>query len=381
MDDCFMDDHTLNEGQDAGTGDGEAVGWPPVTALVVDVAGAMESHAAQDAVTEFIWHMLARDYQIYLCTSTTKDPKADAFALEDFAHPLLTWLPGVMPPTAEQVQRRPGLANPKTLWITDDADLQRWVTGQGGAFVSLGGKTASFAESLHLGTWGELGNVLDPTTHAARQIAEAIAALRRSRPGPVLVGIGGPPESGTERITLELKRELEAGPAPLVEVIDVTPLFPESRPALAVEPNFPPDSAAQWLVQAVLEPLAGGKPLLIEKPPAGVPSELHNVFPLYISAESVVLLMGENVFHRAIRAHLQLSILIEVAATETARRMFGVPEGEAMDAKFVGQYAERDGRAYQEYLAANQVVEHADVRIDGNSPRRFKVIPGRVVAN
>ena len=376
-----MDEHTLNEGQDPAAGDEVPVKWPVVSALVVDVAGVMDSHESQDAVTEFVWHMLSRDYQIYLCSSTSNDPNADAFAYEDFAHPHLTWLPGVLPPTREQVEKFPALAAAGTLWITDNVPLQRWVQEGPAAFVSLGAKTASFAESLHIASWGELGNLLDPTTHAARQIADAIAALRSSRPGAVVVGIGGPPESGIERITLELKRVLEAGIAPLVEVIDVTPLFPDSQPAFAVQPTFPADSPAQWLVRSVLEPLAGGKSLLIEKPPAGLPSDLHNIFPLYLSEESVVLLIGENVFHRAIRPHVHLAILIEIAATETARRLYGIPEGEAFDAALIQQYLERDGRAYQEYLKANQVVDAVDIRLDGSSPRRFKVIPGRVVKN
>ena len=137
-------------------------------------------------------------------------------------------------------------------------------------------------------------------------------------------------------------------------------------------------SLSTW---SVWEPLAGGKSLLIEKPPAGLPSDLHNIFPLYLSEESVVLLIGENVFHRAIRPHVHLAILIEIAATETARRLYGIPEGEAFDAALIQQYLERDGRAYQEYLKANQVVDAVDIRLDGSSPRRFKVIPGRVVKN
>ena len=376
-----MDKDTLNEDREGAPGDEAPVQWPEIAVLVVDVAEAMKSHESQDALTEFVWHMLARDYQIYLCTSTTKDPNADAFALEDFHHPHLVWLPGVMPPTRKQVERFPALAAARTLWVTDDASLQRWVLDGAGAFVSLGGKTASFAESLHLGSWGDLGNVLDPTTRAARQIADTIAELQRSRPGPVVVGIGGPPESGIERLTLELKRALEAGAAPLVEVLDVGPLFPESDAEFPIRPAFPPDSPAQWLVTAVLEPLAGGKPLLIEKPGPKVPEDLHSVFPLYVSGESVLLLIGENVFHRAIRQHIHVAILIEVAASETARRLYGVPEGESFDAALVQQYQERDGKQYQRYSEANQVVDGASMRVDGNSPRSFKLIPARIVKN
>jgi len=376
-----MDDHTVKAGRETASGEEPSVRWPAVTALAVDVAGAMDSYERQDAVTEFVWHMLARGYQIYLGSSTPKAPNADAFALEDFAHPRLTWVPGVMPPAQEQVTRVPGLAAAGTLWITDDAGVQRWVREGGRSFVSLGSKTASFAESLHIGSWGELGNLLDPTTHAARQIADAIAELQSARPGPVIVGIGGPPESGIERMTLELKRVLEAGRAPLVELIDVSPLFPDSDPAFASRASFPPESGAQWLVKGVLELLAGGKPLLIEKPPAELPSEMHSIFPLYLGEESVLLLIGETVFHRALRTHMHLAILIEVDAAETARRLYGVPEGEAVDASLTGQYLERDGRWYREYLEANQVVEAADIRIDGSSPHSFKVIPGRIVSN
>ncbi len=359
---------------------------PAISALVVDVAAATQSHAQQDALSDFIWHMLDKDYQIYLCSSTTREDGEDALAGESFAHPQLTWLHGRMPPGAQLMTRHPALTAATTLWISDDERVQRWVRERGLAFVSVGHKTASFAADFQLAGWGELGALLDPTAQAVRQVAEAIVELRRTRPqGPIIVGIGGPPESGYERFAVELKRELEADSAPLVELLDLSSLLAGAPAEGVVGENpahsFPATIGEVWWLEYVLQPLAKGGEVYVEKAPQSVPVDFRSHFPLYVHADAVVLMLGETVFQKTLRETMHLAVLVEVTPEETARRLYEIPEGEEFDESFTKQFLEHDGRRYEEYLAQHQVVAEADIRISANSPRKFEVLPLAVVAN
>ncbi len=375
-----MENGTSDLNSPAAKEDAVATVLPAVTALVVDVAAAKQSHAQQDALTDFVWHMLERDYQIYLCSSTTKDGGPDELRGQSFAHRGLTWLPGAMPPSKAQLGQFPALAAATTLWISDDTAIESWVRQLGLPFVSLGRGTASFSDRLQLAGWGELAGLLDPTAQTVRQVAEAIAELRRTRPpGPILVGIGGPPASGFESFALELKRTLESGPLTLVDLLDLSGFVSIGKPRSGGQPaaggGFPRDAGDKWLVERVLHPLAAGEAVYVEQASDVVPEEFRHHFPMYLSPESIVLVLGEAVFQRAIRDLLHLAVLVEVGAAETARRLFEIPDGETFDEAFVEQYLERDGREYNEYLAQNQVIARADLRIDGNSAKRFTTLP------
>ena len=340
----------------------------------------MRSDAQQSALTDFIWHMLDRGYQIYLCSSTTRAGGAEALAGESFAHPQLTWLHGEMPPTQPVIARYPALVAGTTVWLGDDPRVLRWVREFGLAYVSLLNKTASFAENLHLSSWGELGALLDPTALAVRQVAEAIAELRRTRPkGAIVVGIGGPAESGYERFAMELKRSLEAPGALMVDLLDVSCFLSGTLDEGSARDDaafiFPVTPGDAWLLRHVMQPLATGEELYVEKAPDVVPNEFRNHFPLYLSTDSVVLVLGETVFQRSLRETMHLGILVEVSPEETARRLYEIPEGEEIDKRFIQQYLDHDGRLYQRYLTHNQVVANADIHISADSPRKFVLLP------
>jgi hypothetical protein len=355
---------------------------PPITAVVVDVAAAAGTPESQDAMTDFVWNLLERDYQIYLCSSTTKEGGIDPLADNSFAHPRLTWLHGEMTPSSAQTTEYPQLVTPTTLWVSDDRSIETWVRQIGLPFVSVGRGEASFTDDLHLSGWGQLAGLLDPGARALRLLADAVLAIRRSRPsGPTLVGIGGPPESGFERLAVDLKRVLEDSALPLVDLLDLSS-FPSVGEAKLGEPSaFPSDPGERWLLDDVLARLANGETVYIENAQPHVPAEFGHHFPLYLSHESVVIVLGQALFQRAIRDKLHLAVLVEVGASETARRMYGIPEGQTFDPDFTRQYLAKDGQGYEEYLKQNQVVSLADIHVDGNSPRWFDVKPIVRVAN
>ena len=382
MGDMVMDEHAASSNPAMSAQGDAALQWPEIRTLVLDIADVADTFESQDAVTDFIWHMVDRDYQIFLCSSKWKEEAAGQFENEDFAHPRLTWLQGDMPPTQQQVKDHPALVAATTLWISDMPAVLQWAAERSALTFSMREKTASFAEAVQVGSWSELANLLDPTTQTARQIADAIAEVRRSQPKmAVLVGLGGPPASGYDRLALEVKRVLEAGADSLVELLDTTPLFPVGASSPDAAGPLSPNSPIMWWVDTVLRPAANGERVYIEAPPSNVPNDMKDLFPLFVSEESVVLLFGEAVFHRALRPLLDLAVLVEVDPSETARRDYEIPEGEAFDEAMTQQYLEKDGRAYAQYLEANQVVKLADLHVNGNSPRRLVLLPNRVVAN
>jgi hypothetical protein len=345
--------------------------WPEFGTLVVDVGPAMASHTDQDALTDFILYMLERDYQIYLCSSSTQEGEADTLGGSNFQHPRLTWLVGAMPPTQQQLERYPDLGNSRTLWVSDDVRLTLWAQHAGAQWLSLAAGTSSFAETLHLGSWGVLGALLDPTARAVRLLVEAVLSVRVSRPkGAVIVGLGGPPGSEFHQIALDLKRALEAQGFPLVEAMDLTPLL---EAQLTPPRSLDEVPAGGWLLRNVFEMAYQGKGVFIERAPEEFKKQVGELFPLYINEESIVLVLGETVFQRPLRDRMHLSLLIEVSPEETARRLYEIPAGEPLDPAFVAQYLERDGRLYAEYLKTNNVVERADVRINGSSAKRIVV--------
>lgn len=355
---------------------------PLVTAVVIDVAAAAGKPESQDAMTDFIWHLLERDYQIYLCSSTTKEGAIDPLAEESFSHTRLVWLHGEMPPSGAQTEEYPQLTATTTLWISDDRRIEAWVRQLALPFVSLGRGEASFSGDLQLGGWGQLAALLDPGARAVRQLADAVLAVRRSRPlGPTLVGIGGPPESGFEKLAIDMKRVLEDGAVPLVDLLDLAsfPSVGEAKPGIAGV--FPSDPGEQWFLDGVLAQLANGEAVYVEEAPAVVPTEFRHHFPLYLSRESVVILLGQALFQRAIRDKLHLAVLVEVAPAEIARRLYEIPEGQSFDPDFTQQYLDRDGRGYEEYLSQNQVGTRADIHVDGSSPRWFNVKAVHEIAN
>ncbi|HUJ73653.1 MAG TPA: hypothetical protein VL359_02300, partial [bacterium] len=102
-------------------------------------------------------------------------------------------------------------------------------------------------------------------------------------------------------------------------------------------------------------------------------ADFHAHFPLFISEESVVLVLGEMLFVPPVRELLHLAVLVEVTPGETARRLFELPEHEPFDPKFTTQYMEKEGARYRGYLERNAVREGADLHVDGNVPLAFRL--------
>ncbi|HKI98059.1 MAG TPA: hypothetical protein VKB51_06250 [bacterium] len=345
-----------------------------IRAVALDVAGAGHSHDRQNDLSEFIWHLLERHYQMYIFSSNTDEDLAG----EDFAHPQLVFLREEMPPTKALLEAHPQLLAPETVWITDDAQLQAWIRAAGLPFMYLEHHGHDLAGGHHLPHLSELSALLNPTALLLRDLTAMVDDVRRFRPqGALLVGIGGPPQSGYREFTLDLRALLQDAGHDLVELMDVSSLM---RPMEALlegdgdlaDPWVSPE-AGRWLCEAVLAPLRAGEPVFVEKRPANLPADFDAHFPLYLSEASVVLLFAELVFTQEVAEALDLSILLEVSSDETTRRLYEIPGGERFDPKFTEQYLKREGRIYNDYLQRNRVRERASIRVDANRPGAFQL--------
>lgn len=337
---------------------------PAFTAVVVDVAAAYGDGDVQSALVDFIWHLLERSYQIFLCA--TKE--IERFAAEEFQDPQLVYLRGALPPSEAALEAHPALLAPTTLWISDDPTLQLWIMERGLPYVFPGKGAASFAPALALKRFSELAALLDPTQRTLREVARVVAAQRAASPGrALLVGIGGPPLGGMADFALRLKRELEDQDVDVANLLDLSAFLAASDDLPAPNPTAPWKDAQteQWLLDQVVIPLAQGRRVYVERRPEAVPKDFDPHFPLFLPEDSVLLLFGELLFVVPLRERLHLSILLEVSPRETARRLYEIPPGEVFDQRFPDQYRKGQGAIYQAYLDANGVAARVDLRING----------------
>jgi hypothetical protein len=86
----------------------------------------------------------------------------------------------------------------------------------------------------------------------------------------------------------------------------------------------------------------------------------------------VVIFLGEMLFVPDIMGYLDVSLLLELTPTESARRLYEMPAGESFDPKFTAQYLEKEGGRYSAYLERNGVGQRVDIRIDANRPTGFR---------
>jgi hypothetical protein len=343
-----------------------------IRAVALDIAGAGQTYETQDDVSEFIWHLLERHYRVYLLT-TNKD---DDLAGEDFAQPGLVFLREEMPPSQATLDAHAELVGPGTLWITDDPQLQAWIGAAGLEFMYLRHHADGLPGGQPVERLSELSALLHPTGLLLRDVGRMVDDVRRFHAGrALLVGVGGPPLSGYQQFALDLRGQLQDGGHELVEFLDLSSLMRSTEALLDSGDSkgspWVSAEAGRWIGEQVLAPLAAGRAVFVEKPPAGLPRIFEAHFPLYISEASVVLVLGELLFTSELADALQLSILLEVSPEETTRRLYEIPGGERFDAKFTEQYLSREGRIYQDYLTRHRVRERASIRIDANRAGAF----------
>jgi hypothetical protein len=345
-----------------------------IRAVVLDIADAGASYQRQDEVSDFIWNLLGQNYQIYLCSS---NPRNDLGGEEDFEHPRLVFLREEMPPSVKLVETHLPLGDPATLWVTNEPLLQRWIARAGMPFIGVGPAKAATPEPVpwiaHL---SDLGALLHPTGFVLDEALRRVTGLRSGKPaGPLLVGVGGPPQSGYQQFALDLRGRLQDADFPLVELLDLSLLLASCDELLRREPAaggpWVSPAAGAWVAESVLAPLRQGNPVYQERLPAGLPADFAAHFPLFISRDSVLLVFAELLFTPAVSDHLDLAILLEVSPEELTRRLYEIPSGERIDPRFTDQFLVREGHIYQEYLRANRVVEHAALRVDANHPHAF----------
>jgi hypothetical protein len=343
-----------------------------VRAVALDIAGAGSSHERQDDLSEFIWHLLERHYRMFLFST---ESGADLGG-EDFTHPGLVFLRDEMPPSQALLRAHPELLAEDTLWVTDDAQLQRWIGEHARPFTYLTRGKAPPAGGQHVPRLSELSALLDPTALLLDGLAGMVADLRRFQPaGALLVGIGGPPLSGYQQFALDLRMRLQSHGHELVELLDVSSLMRAPEALLdaggTTAQPWVSDAARHWVRTAVLAPLRAGQAVYAETRPPELPADFDAHFPLYLSEASVVLLFGELLLVPEVREALHLSVLLEVAPDETTRRLYELPAGERFDPKFTAQYQKREGGLYEDYLQRYRVREQASLRVDANRAGAF----------
>jgi hypothetical protein len=336
-----------------------------IRAIALDIAGVNAEHQRQEDYSDFIWTALNRNYQIFLYSSNSQEDLAE----EDFEHPRLFFLRDQMPPSEALLETHPALIDAATLVISNHGGLQRWCEQNGLPYATLGEVEPLSPRGLRIARLTELAVLLDPTGFVLDDIVEIVREQVRFRSHrPLLVGIGGPPLSGVPQFTLDLRERLRTADFCLVELMDLTALMltgdASTRPWVTAQ-------AGRWLMEEVIAPLKSGQRVYVEKPPAELPADFGAHFPLFISEEAVVLMFSEQVFSPPVAEALDLSILLEVTAEETTRRVYEIPPEQDFDPKFTRQFLEHEGKMYWDYLRSNRVVERASIRVDANREQAF----------
>ncbi len=237
--------------------------------------------------------------------------------------------------------------------------------------VNLNENPSPSKAAMRIGRISELGILLDPTALLLGDVVRVVDDFSENREKiTLLIGVGGPPLSGYQKFSLELKSRLQDGEHDLVELLDLTHLITAtedilSSGSLSLSPwvNL---EIGQWVSREIFQPLRSGSQVYIERPPEGFPKEFSNNFPLYISREAVLIVFAELLFVPAISEILDIAVLLEVSPEETTRRLYELPTGERFDPKFTKQYLKREGRVYRQYLRDNRVEEQATLRVNAN---------------
>jgi len=345
----------------------------------LDLAGGSTSYVSQDKISDLVLFLLAKDYQIFLFSSNQKE-KLDK---ENFQHPRVTFVRQRLPPPQSAPLEHPQLESPHNFWVTDDPKLQAWLVDKGLNFAYLTGGDTSGGRGRKIGSLADLAGMFDATARLRVSLARAVVAAREPKGrGTFLLGVGGPPLSGYEQFAVDLKKELENVGCPLVELLDLSALLTggvgdggdddggdddggddDGGDDDGARPWRDP-AAGAWVMETLLGPLKAGRRVFVETLPPEIPEVLQAHLPLFLSEESIIVILGGQLFSEEILSLLDYSILLEVSAREITRRIYEIPEAQQFDDKFVTQYLAGQGRAYSNYLHAHSVSANVLVRVN-----------------
>ena len=338
----------------------------------MDMAKTSDSYQHQDEVTDVIWTLLGRGYKVYLFSTENSDDLLQ----EDFSNPGLVILTSEMPPATADLESHPELLDQATLWFTDNPVLQRWVEECGMRQMNLSENPSAPESAMRIATLSELGILLDPTAILLGDIVGVVDdfSLNREKK-PLVIGVGGPPLSGYQKFSLELKSYLQDGGHDLVELLELTHLMTTTEGILSSGADSRPSwlnlEEEQWVSQHIFQPMRSGSQVYIDRAPEGFPEEFSNNFPLYINREAVLIVFAELLFIPTVAEILDITVLLEVSPEETTRRLYEIPTGERFDPKFTRQYLKREGRVYRQYLRDYRVEEQATLRVNANKDLAF----------
>ena len=345
-----------------------------IRSVALDIANTSASYKSQDEVADVIWTLLGRGFKVYLFSTDN----SDNLLHENYAHPSLVFLTNEMPPAQADIESHPELLDETTLWFTDHPVLQRWIGECGMRQVNLNENPSASPAAMRIGSVSELGNLLDPTSMMLGDIVRVVDDFANNREKtPLLIGVGGPPLSGFQKFSLELKSHLQDGEHDLVELLNLTHLMITTEDILTSDsPSLSPwvtQEIGQWVSKEIFQPLRSGSQVYLEHGPEGFPKEFSDNFPLYVNREAILIVFAELLFIPAVSEVLDITVLLEVSPEETTRRLYEIPTGDRFDAKFTAQYLKREGRIYRKYLRDNKVEEKASLRVNANKELAFRL--------
>ena len=118
------------------------------------------------------------------------------------------------------------------------------------------------------------------------------------------------------------------------------------------------------MLETVLGPLQSGKRVYVQQVPEEVPENFEAHLPLFLGEETLVVVLGQALFLPEIRELLDFTILLEVSARESARRLYEIPAAQEFEDRFIDQYLERDGGLYKAYLDEHNVKNSVLARVN-----------------
>ncbi len=342
------------------------------SAIALDAARRKVDEQFQEHLADVILTVLERGFQVFLFSSA----EGDDLTGEDFQERRLHYLSGSPFDPQQGIDTAP-LLRKDTLWFTDDTTLQQDLSQRGFAFTYALPRE-SLAGGSKLVSVAEIAALLDSTAALEADLARRLLAARAEAPGrALLVGIGGPAESGYQQFALSLRHVLESSGQALVELLNLNMLLDHA----ALAPPPPGDAspwvsltARDWLTSSIVAPLRAGQRIMLEQAPAGIPAEFANHLPLFLTEESVVIFIGEMLFVPDVMEFLDVSALLELTPTESTRRLYEMPAGESFDPKFTAQFLKKEGCRYHAYLERHAVGQRVDLRIDANRPSGFRYV-------
>lgn len=341
-----------------------------ITSIAMDLAGRNTSFQGQDETSNLIFYLLDKGYNIYLFSSNQNDNLDE----ETFVHSRVHFVKKPVFATDAEGNAYPEMASETTFWVTDDRPLQSWLAEKQIPFAYTVGKGTFGDIGFKIGSMADLCGLFDASGRVLEQIGKAINSLREAKgPVPFVIGVGGAPLSGFEQFGIDLRGQLGDLGHPLVDIVDLTPFLitsdtsnsSDSGTSRGADPGPWMDPAAgSWVVETVLSPLRAGRRVFVESLPPGIPEIFDAHLPLFLSEESLVVVLGQTLFHPALLEYLDFSILLEISGREATRRAYEIPQSQDFEEHFVTQYMEREGAAYGLYLSTHSVEKSVSARVN-----------------